>query len=113
MPQARWMIRLTVLLKPSSGPVVMRCLQKFKIPVPAGCTSQLASKLIGTAITRRQKDLASFGQLKTLQKYGVNDINISFKHASTVIDAIAQNQWRPLPFANLDAIMGSGSGDDF
>ncbi len=89
------------------------CLQKFKIPVPAGCTSQLASKLIGTAITRRQKDLASFGQLKTLQKYGVNDINISFKHASTVIDAIAQNQWRPLPFANLDAIMGSGSGDDF
>jgi len=89
------------------------CLQKFKIPVPSGCTSQLASKLIGTAITRRQKDLASFGQLKTLQKYGVSDINISFKHASAVIDAIAQNQWKPLSFQKLDAILGRNSGDDF
>lgn len=86
------------------------CLQKFKIPVPQGCTSQLASKLIGTAILRREKNLASFSQLKTLQKYGVTDINIGFKTASSIIDAIAGNSWKPLPFAKLDSLL-HGGGD--
>lgn len=84
------------------------CLQKFKIPVPQGCTSQLASKLIGTAILRREKNLASFSQLKTLQKYGVTDINIGFKTASSIIDAIAGNRWKPLPFAKLDSLLHGG-----
>jgi superfamily II DNA or RNA helicase len=87
----------------------LACLAKFKIPVPPGCTSQLASKLISTAIVRSQKDLASFNQLKTLQKYGVTDINIGFKTASNVIDAIAKNGWKPLPFTKLDSILHGGS----
>jgi len=86
------------------------CLEKFKIPVPSGCTSQLASKLIGAAIARRNQNLASFGQLRTLQKYGVTEINIGFKRASAVIDAIAKNRWKPLPFARLDALL-HGGGD--
>jgi superfamily II DNA or RNA helicase len=89
------------------------CLQNFKIPVPQGCTSQLASKLINAAIVRRQKHLASFNQLKTLQKYGVNEINIGFERAGTVIDAIKKNGGRPLPFAQLDALLHSGGGEDF
>jgi superfamily II DNA or RNA helicase len=83
----------------------LSCLEKFKIPIPDGCTSQLASKLIGTAIARRQKNLASFGQLKTLQRAGINEINISFSRASQVIDALASNGWKPLPFQKLDAIL--------
>lgn len=88
------------------------CLQKFKIPIPQACTAQLASKLIGTAITRREKNLASFSQLKTLQKYGVTDINVGFKRASSIIDAIAKNNWKPLPFTQLDGLLHSG-GEDF
>ena len=83
----------------------IHCLEKFKIPLPKGCTSQLASKLIGAAIARRQKNLASFGQLKTLQRAGINEINISFSRASQVIDALASNGWKPLPFQKLDAIL--------
>jgi superfamily II DNA or RNA helicase len=81
------------------------CLTKFKIPIPPGCTSQLASKLIGTAIKRRKENLASFNQLKTLQKYGVNDVNISFDTASAIMDGIAKNGWKPLPFAKLDSLL--------
>jgi superfamily II DNA or RNA helicase len=84
----------------------LACLENMKIPVPAGCTAQLASKLIGTSIKRRELNLATFGQLKMLQKYGVNEVNVSFKGASTIIDAIAKNNWKPLPFSRLDAILG-------
>ena len=83
----------------------LSCLEKFKIPIPSGCTAQLASKLIGTAIKRRQEHLATFGQLKTLQKYGVNDVNLTFDTASAIITAINQNGWKPLPFAKLDALL--------
>ena len=81
------------------------CLEKFKIPIPPACTSTLASKLIGTAIMRRQKGLATFGQLKALQKYGIDTVNIGFKRASEVMDAISKNRWKPLPFAQLDALL--------
>jgi hypothetical protein len=80
-------------------------LEKRKIPVPQGCTSQLASKLIGTAIKRQDLHLATFGQLKTLQNFGVNKVNISFAGASAVLDAIKRNNWKPLPFTQLDAIL--------
>ena len=92
----------------------MRLLEKLKIPLPQGCTSQLASKLISTAFVRRDKHLATFSQLKTLQKYGINEINIGFSRASEVIDAIASNGWNPLAFSRLDAILGRERqpGDD-
>lgn len=81
------------------------CLTKFKIPIPPGCTSQLASKLISTAIVRANKHLATFNQLKTLQKYGVNEVNISFDTASAIMDGIAKNGWKPLPFTQLDSLL--------
>jgi len=84
----------------------LACLEKFGMTIEPGMTSQLASKLISTAIMRRQKDLASFKQLKTLQKYGINAINISFKRASSIIDSLAKNGWKPLPFRQLDALLG-------
>ena len=83
----------------------MKLLEKLKIPLPSGCTSQLASKLISTAFIRRDKHLATFSQLKTLQKYGINDVNVSFSRAHELIDALAANMWKPLPFTQLDAIM--------
>ena len=84
----------------------MKLLEKLKIPLPSGCTSQLASKLISTAFVRRDKHLATFSQLKTLQKYGINEINIGFSRASELIDAIARGGWKPLSFSRLDAILG-------
>lgn len=83
----------------------LACLERAKIPVPPGCTSQLASRLIGTMIARRNEHLASFGQLKILQKYGVNDVRIGFETAGDIITAIKDNGWKPLPFGRLDAIM--------
>ncbi len=83
----------------------LACLERAKIPIPPGCTAQLASKLIGTMIKRREEHLATFGQLKTLQKYGVNDVNIRFDTASSIITAINANGWKPLPFAKLDALL--------
>ena len=83
----------------------LAALERFKIPVPEGCTLALASKLISTAIVRIQKHLATFGQLRTLQKHGINDINISISTASALIDALKQNRWQPLPFAKLDSIL--------
>jgi len=87
----------------------LACLERAKIPIPAGCTAQLASKLIGTMIKRRAEHLATFGQLKTLQKYGVNDVNVSFDTASSIITAINVNGWKPLPFAKLDALLAKGN----
>ena len=83
----------------------MKLLEKLKIPLPNGCTSQLASKLISTAFIRRDKHLATFSQLKTLQKYGINEINIGFSRASELIDAIAQGGWKPISFQKLDGIL--------
>ena len=81
------------------------CLERAKIPIPAGCTSQLASKLIGTMIKRRDAKLATFNQLKVLQKYGINDVNISFDTAGAVMTALKGNNWKPLPFSKLDALL--------
>lgn len=88
----------------------VEALQKWKIPVPNGCTSQMAHRLLDAAGARARANLASFNQLKTLQKYGVTDINVGFKTAGRVIDAIAANGWKPLPFARLDALL-HGGGD--
>ncbi len=81
------------------------CLEKFKIPVVPGMTSALASRLIGTAITRMKKNLASFPQLKMLQKYGIDNVNIGFQTASQLIDAISSNGWKPIGYARTQEIM--------
>ena len=69
------------------------------VTVPENLSRRAASDLIGSIFKRRDLHLASFRQLKTLARYGVTDVNIGFKRASEMIDAIANNGWR-LP-ANL------------
>jgi superfamily II DNA or RNA helicase len=75
-------------------------------------TRAQASRLIGTVFSRREKGLASFKQLKTLQKYGITKINVGFTRASAIIDAIAQNGWRAPSAGQLDALMQRTPGEE-
>jgi superfamily II DNA or RNA helicase len=47
-----------------------------------------AKRLQGTVFMRRQQGLADYKQLKKLQRYGVNKINLSYGRASAAIDLI-------------------------
>lgn len=76
-------------------------LTKFGVEIPDGLTSSQASKLIGTCIKRRELGLASFKQVRTLKKYGLEALNWSFEHARAALDAIAANGWRPLSAEQL------------
>lgn len=53
-------------------------------------------QLIGEICARREKNLCSYKQAKTLAKYGERT-DVGFKEASALIDAIAKNGWKPLP----------------
>lgn len=82
-------------------------LQKAGVELPEGMSRVRASQLIGSVFKRRELGLATFKQLKTLSRFGVTDVNVGFKRASEMIDAIANNGWR-LP-ANLN---GRQPGED-
>jgi len=86
----------------------LAALQRFGMDVPLNCTAAQASRLIATAITRREKGLATFKQLKTLRKYGVTEANLYFAAANRIIDAIARNGWRSLSPAQMGAILDRG-----
>ena len=90
----------------------LETLVKFKIPVPENCTKAQASRLIGTAIKRRELGLATFGHVKALGKYGVDALNMSFERASAIMDAIQRNGWRPLAPSHLAELMERYPGDD-
>lgn len=84
----------------------LTCLRdRFKVQIPDGCTKQVASNLIGTLIARSRKHLATPKQLNTLQKYGVNETEISKSRASEIIGAIVRNGWCPLPLGQLKAML--------
>ena len=85
----------------------LETLARAGIDVSQVKTKAQASKLISTMISRREHDLASFKQLRTLQRYGITKVNISFRRASAIIDAIAQNGWRNLPPERLDSLLNS------
>lgn len=87
-------------------------LERFKVPVPEGCTKQQASKLIGTAISRREHGLCTFKQMAILQRYGIDASNIGFDRASDIITALAGNGWRPLAPAHLAQLMERRPGED-
>jgi superfamily II DNA or RNA helicase len=70
-------------------------------------TKRTASALIQETIERQNKDLASFKQMRLLQKYGVNDTTITFKQASRGIDTIKKHGWRNVPIYKVkEAIYG-------
>lgn len=87
-------------------------LQKAGVDVPADLSRVRAFQLLGAVYKRRDLGLATFKQLKFLQRYGVTDVNIGFKRASEMFDAIKSNGWK-LP-ANLLAqpAREPGAGDD-
>jgi type I site-specific restriction endonuclease len=79
----------------------LEALKKFGIDIEPGMSRAAASQLMGSAIMRSRRGLCTFKQLKTLQRFGITDINIGFQRASEMLTAIAKNGWR-LP-ANMNA----------
>lgn len=86
-------------------------LQKWGMEIQ-GVTKAQASKLIGTAIKRRELGLATFKQLRTLKRAGVDALNLSFGRASKIIDCLVQNKWRPLPPAQMSELMERAPGEE-
>jgi superfamily II DNA or RNA helicase len=91
----------------SITPGQVETLGKFKIEIPAGCTRAQATRLIGTAIMRRKAGLATYRQIKTLSRYGLDAKRMYMTTASRMIDAIAANGWRAVDQATVNQIIGS------
>lgn len=64
--------------------------------LPTDVSRREASKLLDAAFKRIDKKLASFKQLRQLQRFGVTDINVSFTAASTLLDQFFSGK-RPTP----------------
>jgi superfamily II DNA or RNA helicase len=75
------------------------------VPIPPGCNSKLAQRLIGTVFAREKRGLASFRDLQQLQQYGINEVNISAARARETLNSIKRNGGKPLPFDKLDSIL--------
>jgi superfamily II DNA or RNA helicase len=73
--------------------------------VPEGLSKRLASRMLDALISRIEKNLASYKQLKALKRYGIDAPQITFSQASSVLDALARNGWRPLPAARVQALL--------
>jgi hypothetical protein len=84
--------------KPAS-PAQIQALQKFKLPGEQlrGLSKRQAAKLLGNCIVRSKRGLASYGQLRKLQEYGVTKVNISKARASSALDYISSSGWKPDP----------------
>lgn len=80
-------------------------LEKAGVPT-AGLSKREASKMIANVFKRRELGLATFKQLRTLQKHGVTKVNISFRAASEAIDYLAQSGWRDYDAERLHQIVG-------
>jgi len=82
-----------------------------KTPIRSEAIAQLPRlKYIGVLATGTNVgDLAAArvarSAIARAREKGINEINISFSRASQVIDALASNGWKPLPFDKLDAIL--------
>lgn len=86
-------------------------LDKFGIPRLPEMSRRQASKLINAAIKRRQLGLASFKQLKVLQRAGITDVNVGFAAAGELITALKGNGWNNLPRHQVDEIINRSKGD--
>jgi len=87
--------------KPASDKQVS-ALQRFGLTdkETKGLSKMAATKLMGAMIVRRKKDLATYKQLKVLQKWGVGRTNMSFKRASSLIDYLASTGWGKKKFVD-------------
>lgn len=91
---------------PPATPAQIASLEKFGIKKDeaARMTRVEATRLIGTSIKRMNLGLASYKQLRLLQKHGIHETRIGFKKASAAIQYIADSGWRPDP-TKLQAIL--------
>jgi len=63
---------------------------------PSGYSKQ-EQKMLHTELVRRiRKKKCSFKQAKVLSKYGFNTSQMSFKEASSLLDQLARNNWKPM-----------------
>ena len=85
--------------KPSEKMVAM--LDRAGIPTKELSHVQ-AKKLIGEMFKRREQNLCTFKQVKTIRKYGVDASNWKFQEASDYITKLAANKWQPLPVAQQE-----------
>lgn len=85
-------------------------LGRFKIPIPENCTKAQASKLISTAIGRKEGGLCTFGHMKFLGKYGIDALNLPFETAGRICGAIFKNGYKAIPRAELAALINREAG---
>lgn len=87
-----------------------------KMKVPPDVTSKMGrrdfTRLMKAVSKRRQLGLATYRQLAVLQRYGVQEINVSFKGASKAMDLLAKRGWRrgAISPEELKGILRSGRG---
>lgn len=91
----------------------LNALGRFKIPVPEGGMSRAAaSQLLAKAIERSRSGLATFGQLKCLQRAGiVHADHITFEGASRLIGALKGSNYR-LSHEQVAALLERAPGQE-
>jgi superfamily II DNA or RNA helicase len=73
----------------------LAALKRFKIDVPPDCTFWQAHQLLDAAVARIRARLASYPQLKLLQKHGCPDTDrLTFQEASQRIGELKNNGWK-------------------
>jgi superfamily II DNA or RNA helicase len=71
-----------------------------------------ASAIIARLIKNADEGLATYKQVQALRKRGVDTKGMTFTQARRVMDAIAENGWRPLAPARLAQLMERQPGED-
>lgn len=92
---------------PPATPGQVETLGKFKLDIPEGITRYEASKLIGTAIMRKQRGLATYRQIKALSRYSIDAQRMYMSTASKLMDAISANGWQAIPQSEITRIVES------
>jgi superfamily II DNA or RNA helicase len=73
----------------------LETLSKFKIDLPPDASFWQVSQLLDTAIGRMKAGLATYKQVRLMEKHGFTDaLTVTMAEASRRIDALAQNGWK-------------------
>jgi superfamily II DNA or RNA helicase len=72
----------------------LSALDKFGVDIPKGCTKTQAHKLLDACFARAKIGLARYKQVKLIERYGIQAINLSMDKAGEVIDAIKSAGWK-------------------
>jgi len=67
-------------------------------------SKQEAVKMMNTCIKRKELGLASYRQLRHLQQFGINDVNIRWERASAAMRYLKQKGWGKKGYVDPDAL---------